>query len=81
MLCVLAAVASFLLKFASGVDNSSLMFVNTGCTGEEFQTGILLPALRLAIEEVNNKMLTSGHQLHFCNEKDFESTTVQVSHT
>ena len=48
-----------------------VVFVNTVCTGEDFHTGAFLPAVKLAVDEVNNNVLSAGFQLHFCNEEDF----------
>ena len=61
----------------------SLMFPNTVCSGEDFVTDAFLPALRLAIEDVSNEMLTNGHhQLTLCNSYDFQSNhTMHVSYS
>ena len=61
--------------------DQSLIFTNTICSGEEFVTDAFLPALRLAVKDVNNKILTNErHQLTLCNSYDFQSNhTMHVS--
>ena len=76
---VSSAVVSFLLLQLIYADQP-LMFANTICSSEEFVTDAFLPALRLAIDDVNNKILTKAQQLTLCNSYDFESNhTLNVS--
>ncbi len=69
------------IQLITGVDQSQLMFTNTVCSGEDFVTDAFLPALRLAIKDVNNKILMNwNHQLTLCNSYDLQSNhTMHVS--
>lgn len=69
-----------LILIQLGDANQSVMFANTVCSGEEFATAEFLPALRLAIEDVNNEILRNGQQITLCNSYEFESNhTTPVS--
>lgn len=73
---VFALLACVLIYAESATNNYSLMFISGACSGEEFDTGNLLPAAKLAMKKV---FLTYGHQLYFCFENNLQSNNVQVS--
>ena len=69
-------------SIARASTSSRVLFMNTVCSNEGFNTIVFLPTVQRAVADVNNYILVGRDEgkLYLCNDEDFDADHVSSQH-